>query len=121
MPMPSAPDKEFIEELRHLSPAERARRLAEEAKRNLEARSAEERDTAQRMSERAKSFGQWVMIGVYAAYIIAAWIGTELLAPALGYELAVGIFVVGGVFMVVGAQRLGERAEYWVAAKSKRT
>ena len=120
MPKRSASDNQFIEELRELSPADRARRLADEAKRNLEVTAGEPRITPRR-DERAKSFGQWVMIGVYAAYIIAAWIGTELLAPTLGYELAAGIFVLGGVFMVVGAQRLGELAEYWLAAKSKRT
>jgi hypothetical protein len=69
--------------------------------------------------EKAKSFGQWVMIGTYGMYILAVWIGTELLAPALGYELAAGVFILGGVFMVVGAQRLGERAERWLAAKRR--
>jgi hypothetical protein len=120
MPTPSTPDKKFTEELRHLSQADRARRLGEVAKRNLEAVAAREARIAHKRDERAKTFGQWVMIGTYAAYVIAAWIGTELLAPTLGYELAVGIFVIGGVFMVVGAQRLGERAEWWLAAKSKR-
>lgn len=69
--------------------------------------------------ERAKQAGQWATIGSFAAYLLAAWIGTELLAPALGYELATGIFALLGVFVVVGAMRFGERVEWWYAARHK--
>ena len=71
-------------------------------------------------NDRAKSLGKWVMIGTYGAYIFVAWIGTELLAPAFGYELAGGVFVLAAVFMVVGAQKLGERAEWWLSARNRR-
>lgn len=68
----------------------------------------------------AQQFGQWVTIGSFAAYVAVAWAGTELLAPALGYELAAGIFALLGVFVVIGAMRFGERVEWWMAAKRRR-
>ena len=112
--------EEFVEKLRSLSPAERARAIGEEAKRNLEevARlsAAEQRAGA----ARAKLFGQWVMIGSYGAFLLVAWIAYEYMEPALGSELTIGVLGLVSVFVAVGCLRLGENAKWRYSARRSR-
>ena len=117
MPDPSAPESnsEFVEKLRPLSPAERARAMGDEAKRNLGQIAAEHREA----SERAKLFGQWVMIGSYGAFMMAAWIAYWYMEPALGSELAIGVLAVVSVFVAVGGIRLGKRVEMVVCRQAQ--
>lgn len=63
-----------------------------------------------RHDKRAQWAGPWAGIGVLAAYVLVAWVGLELLSPALGDELALGIFVVIGVFVAVAAIKVRQEA-----------
>lgn len=109
--------KEFVEKLRSLSPSEQARAIGEAAKGNLEevarASAAEQRESP----ERAKQFGQWVMIGSYGVFAVVAWIAYWYLEPALGAELATGLVALASVFAAVGGMELGNRAEVWYLAR----
>ena len=51
---------------------------------------------------------QWVWIGLFCVYVLAALEGIELLSPVLGQELALGIFAAIGVFVALAAIKVAE-------------
>jgi hypothetical protein len=57
------------------------------------------------------------MFGVLAFYAVVAWIGFEMLAPSIGWDLAGALVLFAGLFAIHVAQKLGERAQSWRAAR----
>lgn len=72
-----------------------------------------------KLSDRASSIGDGVMIGTVAAYLVASWFIADVIGPYLGYEMTtyLGLFI--GLFVIHGAQLLGERVKWHIASKEE--
>ena len=71
--------------------------------------------------EKARAFGQWVMIATSVVSALALHVGAQYVGPHLGTDITNGLAVLVGLATCAGAFKVGELAECWLTAKHQRS